>query len=104
MSDKALNAWMKNEVKLGAKAGLTAIVLGANTEAAATTNAEVDVIAWAKSKGAYAGLTIEGTLIRPRAASNEAPLAWKSRGSWFMTTPSADSTQALPLHRVVGYR
>jgi lipid-binding SYLF domain-containing protein len=72
MSDKALHAWMENEVKLSANAGLTVIVVGSNTEAAATTNANVDVIAWAKSKGAYAGLTLEGSLIRPRNAYNHA--------------------------------
>lgn len=72
MSDKALKAWMKNEVKLGAKAGLTVLVVGSNAEAAATTNARVDVIAWAKSKGAYAGITLEGSLIKPRASYNTA--------------------------------
>ena len=72
MSDRALNAWMKNEVKLGAKAGLTVLVIGSNAEAAATTNANVDVIAWARSKGAYAGVTLEGSLIKPRDSFNEA--------------------------------
>jgi lipid-binding SYLF domain-containing protein len=72
MSDKALKAWMKNEVKLGAKAGLTVLVVGSNAEAAATTNARVDVIAWAKSKGAYAGITLEGSLIKPRQSYNTA--------------------------------
>src|SRR5262249_45456342 len=72
MSDKALRAWMENEVKLGAKAGLTLIVVGSNTEAAATTNAEVDVIAWAKAKGAYAGITLEGSVIKPRGSYNAA--------------------------------
>ncbi len=72
MSDKALKAWMENEVKLGAKAGLTVLVIGSNAEAAATTNANVDVIAWAKSKGAYAGITLEGSLIKPRDSYNEA--------------------------------
>jgi lipid-binding SYLF domain-containing protein len=72
MSDKALKAWMKNEVKLGAKAGITVLVIGSNAEAAATTNANVDVIAWAKSKGAYAGITLEGSLIKPRNSYDEA--------------------------------
>jgi lipid-binding SYLF domain-containing protein len=72
MSDRALDAWMKNEVKLGAKAGLTVLVVGSNAEAAATTNVDVDVIAWARTRGAYAGLTLEGSLIKPRESYNEA--------------------------------
>jgi len=72
MSDRALDAWMHNEVKLGAQAGLTVAVIGSNAEMDATTNANVDVIAWARTKGAYAGLTIEGSLIKPRESFDEA--------------------------------
>lgn len=66
MSERALLAWLKNEVKLGAQAGLTVLVVGSSAAAAATTNANVDVIAWAKAKGAYAGITLEGSVIKPR--------------------------------------
>jgi lipid-binding SYLF domain-containing protein len=72
MSERALNAWMQDQVKLGGQAGLTVLVLGANASAAATTHANVDVIAWAKSKGAYAGLTLEGSIIKPRNEWNAA--------------------------------
>ena len=72
MSDRALAAWMDDEFKLGAKAGLTVLMLGSNAEAAATTNINVDVIAWARSRGAYAGVTLEGSLIKPRESYNEA--------------------------------
>lgn len=71
MSDRALRAWMADEVKLGAKAGLTVLMLGSNAEASATTNANVDVIAWARAKGAYAGITLEGSLIKPRNEWND---------------------------------
>jgi len=72
MSDRALKAWMQDEVKLGAQAGLTVLVIGSNASAAATTHGDVDVIAWAKSKGAYAGITLEGSLIKPRNEWNAA--------------------------------
>jgi lipid-binding SYLF domain-containing protein len=47
-------------------------VIGSNASAAATTHGNVDVIAWAKSKGAYAGLTLEGSIIKPRNEWNSA--------------------------------
>jgi len=72
MSDRALQALLRDEVKLGAQAGLTVLVVGSNAQAATTTNPGVDVIAWAKSKGAYAGLTLEGSLIKPRNEWNTA--------------------------------
>jgi len=72
MSDRALQAWMQDEVKLGVQAGLTVLVIGSSAAAATTTNANVDVIAWAKSKGAYAGITLEGSIIKPRPEWNAA--------------------------------
>ena len=72
MSDRALAAWMDDEFKLGAKAGLTVLMLGSNAEAAATSNINVDIIAWARSRGAYAGVTLEGSIIKPRESYNEA--------------------------------
>jgi lipid-binding SYLF domain-containing protein len=72
LSDRALHAWMTDEFKLGAQAGLTVLVLGSNAEADATANARVDVIAWAKSKGAYVGITLEGSLIKSRSAADAA--------------------------------
>jgi lipid-binding SYLF domain-containing protein len=72
MSDRALSAWMRNEVKLGGQAGLTVLVLGSNASAAATTHGNIDVIAWAKAKGAYAGITLEGSIIKPRDEWNTA--------------------------------
>ena len=39
MSQRALQAWAHDEVKLGAQAGLTVLVVGTNAQAAATTNA-----------------------------------------------------------------
>jgi len=71
LSEKALRAWMEDEVKLGTKAGLTVLTIGSNAEAAATTNANIDVVAWSRTKGAFAGLTLEGSLIKPRNEWNE---------------------------------
>jgi lipid-binding SYLF domain-containing protein len=72
MSDKALQHWMEDEFKLGAGANLTVVTIGAGAAAAATTNLNADVIAWSKAQGAYAGLTFEGSIIKPRTAYNEA--------------------------------
>lgn len=72
MSERALQAWMQDEVKLGADAGLTVLVLGTDASAATTANLNVDVIAWAKSKGAYAGITLDGSIIKPRNEWNTA--------------------------------
>jgi SH3 domain-containing YSC84-like protein 1 len=72
MSDRALQSLMRDEIKLGAQAGLTVLVLGTNMQAATTARGDFDLVAWSKSKGAYAGLTLEGSIIKSRPEWNAA--------------------------------
>jgi SH3 domain-containing YSC84-like protein 1 len=72
MSDKALEAVMKNEFKVGAAAGLTVVTLGASGEASTTTNAGADIYAVAQSTGFYGGVALEGAIMSPRDEWNKA--------------------------------
>jgi lipid-binding SYLF domain-containing protein len=102
MSDRALTAWMTDEVTLGAKAGLTVLVVGSNAQAAITSNADVDVIAWARSKGAYAGITLEGSIIKPRDSYNEAYYGKKMTVQQLISNAnSPHGSQADPLRAVL---
>lgn len=71
MTDRAKRALMQDRFKIGADAGLTVVTLGSNAEAATTAQGG-DIIAWASSKGAYAGLTINGSVIEPRESYDRA--------------------------------
>jgi len=71
LSDKAKQAFMRDEFKLGADAGLAVVTLGANAEAATTANLNADIVVWASSSGAYGGLTLNGSIIKPRDTYNE---------------------------------
>jgi lipid-binding SYLF domain-containing protein len=66
MSDRALNALMRNKVTLGANAGLAVATLGSTVEGATTTHAGADIIVWASSSGAYAGISLDGTVVEPQ--------------------------------------
>jgi lipid-binding SYLF domain-containing protein len=70
LTDKAKKAFMTDEFKLGAQAGLTVVTLGSSAEAATTSNLKADIVVWASSTGAYAGLTLDGSVIKPRASYN----------------------------------
>lgn len=72
-SDKALQALMKSQFKVGADAGITVATLGSNVGSATTTSGTVaDIVVWASSTGAFAGLAVDGTLIEPRDSYNQA--------------------------------
>ena len=65
MSQKALDAVMRNEFKFGANAGLAVVTLGSSVGAATTSAIGADIVVWASSSGAYAGITLDGSIIRP---------------------------------------
>lgn len=72
MSQKALDAISNDQFKVGAGAGLTVVTLGSNVEGATTGNAGADVVTWASSSGAYAGISLNGSVIRPDTDANRA--------------------------------
>jgi len=65
MSDRALRAVERDKFKLGAGAGLTVVTVGANAQAATGGNLSGDIIVWSATKGAYGGVTLEGSVIAP---------------------------------------
>jgi lipid-binding SYLF domain-containing protein len=70
MSDRALRGIEQGKFKLGAGAGLTVITLGASAEAATPANLAGDIIVWAVAKGAYGGLTLNGSIVAPQDSNN----------------------------------
>jgi SH3 domain-containing YSC84-like protein 1 len=72
MTDRALNDFMADEFKIGAQAGLAIVTLGSEAEASTTTNLHADIIVWSSATGVYAGMTLNGSLIKPRDSWNEA--------------------------------
>ncbi len=69
MSDRGLNAMLKTSFKLGADASLTLGPFGAGV-AAATSNLSVDLVAFQRGKGLYAGLAIDGAVVDTRDTLN----------------------------------
>jgi SH3 domain-containing YSC84-like protein 1 len=65
MSDRALQALMQDKFKIGANAGIAVATLGSDVEGATTTHAGADIVAWASSSGAYAGISLNGSVVEP---------------------------------------
>jgi lipid-binding SYLF domain-containing protein len=70
MSDRALNALMQDKFKIGANAGLAIATLGSTVEGATTANAGADIVVWASASGAYAGISLDGTLVEPNTSDD----------------------------------
>jgi SH3 domain-containing YSC84-like protein 1 len=65
MSQKALDALMTDQFKVGANANIAVVTLGSGVEGATTSHAGADIVTWASSSGAYAGVSLNGSVIKP---------------------------------------
>lgn len=72
MNDKAVDAILRNEFKLGADATVAAGPVGMGVEAATTTNLGADIYSFSKTKGLAAGVSVEGAVITARHGRNTA--------------------------------
>jgi len=67
MSEKGLDGMFSTKAQLGADMSVAAGPVGTGTKAATA-----DVLSFARSKGAFAGLTVEGSIIEPDDSRNTA--------------------------------
>jgi lipid-binding SYLF domain-containing protein len=72
MNDKALNAILDSQFKFGADASITVATIGAGIEGATTAAVGADIVAFARSRGLYAGISLQGSLLSYRSAWNRA--------------------------------
>ena len=70
MSDRALQALMRDHFKIGGNAGIAVATLGSTVEGATTANAGADMIIWASASGAYAGISLDGSVIEPNRSDD----------------------------------
>jgi lipid-binding SYLF domain-containing protein len=73
MSDKAVDSLLSSSFKLGGDASIALGPVGAGAKANADIpNVTADFISFAKSKGLYAGLNLEGAVVAVRDSMNQA--------------------------------
>lgn len=97
MSQKALAALMTNKFQIGANAGIAVATLGSTVAGATTSNGGPDIIVWASSSGAYAGISLDGTLVEPQAEANEAYYGRPVTSREIVITHAAKNPAAAPL-------
>lgn len=72
MNERALNALLDSQLKLGLDASIAVATLGGGVEGSTTLAVGADVVAFAQARGLYAGLTLEGSALTARSEWNRA--------------------------------
>jgi lipid-binding SYLF domain-containing protein len=71
LTDRGVAALLSTSTKLGADASVALGPVGAGASAA-TANLSADIVSFAKSKGLYAGLSVQGAVVATRGGLNKA--------------------------------
>lgn len=66
MTDKAVNAVMANQVKVGADVSMAVGTVGAGAEASTVGSRNVDIYTFSRGVGLFGGAALDGALIAPR--------------------------------------
>jgi lipid-binding SYLF domain-containing protein len=70
MSDRSVRSLLKSKFTLGGKAGLAAGPFGRTAEADTDARLTAEIYSYAKSKGLFAGISLEGARLAPDEDSN----------------------------------
>ncbi len=72
LTDKGMSAVMDDQFKLGAEASVAFISVGGGVEGATTGAFGADIVAVSQSRGLYAGLALQGSVMHTRTNYNQA--------------------------------
>ncbi|MGH7121996.1 MAG: lipid-binding SYLF domain-containing protein [Acetobacteraceae bacterium] len=72
MNDKALNAVINSQFKIGADASLAVANFGAGVGGATTAALRADIVTFAENRGLFAGVSLNGALLSANSGSNQA--------------------------------
>jgi lipid-binding SYLF domain-containing protein len=71
MTQRGLDALLRDQFKFGAQAGIAVANLGSGVEGAVSSGGP-DIVVWSSSSGVYAGIALDGSIIRAQPEDNRA--------------------------------
>jgi lipid-binding SYLF domain-containing protein len=71
LTDNGLRAVMDNQFRLGADASVALVTIGVGVEGATTTALNADIVAFAKTRGLFAGVSLQGSVMSSDSAGDE---------------------------------
>ena len=71
MNDRGAHSILSSKVKLGADAAVAAGPKGRNAQAATDVTLRAEILTYSRSRGLFAGVSLEGSTVRPDNDANE---------------------------------
>ena len=71
MNDRGMNSMLHSKVKLGGDASIAAGPKGRTASAESDVTLRAEMLSYSRSRGAFAGVSLEGSTLRPDGGANE---------------------------------
>jgi lipid-binding SYLF domain-containing protein len=101
MSDKAVDAMLSSEFKLGADVSISVGPIGRGVEASRSTDLTSDIYAFSKSVGLFGGGALEGAKIFARTSLNESYYSTGAKPRAIVIDRQFTNLQADPLRQLL---
>ena len=103
MNDRGMRHLESSKFTLGAEATVAAGPVGRDTSAQTSANMEAEILSWSRSKGVFAGVSLDGATLRPDEDDNMAMYGQRLVSSQIlhsgMQTPAAAAKLTAVLNR-----
>ena len=100
-SDRGLNAILDSQFKFGADASVAVAAYGGRVEGATTANLGADIITVSRSRGLFAGVALDGTILSSRTEWNNAYYGQDLSARQIVVQVAAHNPGADPLRAVL---
>ena len=101
LTAKGLGAVMDSQFKFGADAGIAIASIGAGVEGATTAGLGADIVVAAKSRGLFAGISLQGSVMTTRTSWNRAYYGRDLAARSIVMDMAASNPGADPLREVL---
>jgi lipid-binding SYLF domain-containing protein len=94
MNEHGANSLLRSKVKLGGEASVAAGPVGRDAEADTDAAMRAEILTYSRSRGLFAGVSLEGSTLRPDDDANEALYGRKILASEIVRGPAPDPPAA----------
>ena len=102
LTEKGLHALLNSQFKIGADVGVAFATVGAGVAGATTAAFRADVVAFAQSRGLYAGISLDGSMISQRSDWNQLYYGHELASQQIVLQGEGSNPGAEPLREMLG--
>jgi lipid-binding SYLF domain-containing protein len=102
LTDRGFQAVLDSQFKVGADASVAVATLGVGVEGSTTAALRADIVAFAKSRGLFAGISLQGSIISSHSDWNQIYYGRPVAAQQIVLQGEAISPGAAPLREMLG--